>query len=737
MEQDHPTIVPPSREGTYDLVDLAPTPPPASPAPRAQAPAEPAPARAPATTPAPEPEPEGKDAAMPAAGGLFARLRGKAGSKPAGAKADPAPPPAPAPADAPEKAAPPGSRLRPRRRKRSWKTEVPAWVVSLFVHLSVLSVLALATVAPALRPKPADINAAPVDTALAGEMAEEMLHTYAEVNDSTSDQAVGPMNATATGTGVGLGTGSGPPSATPSVGTRGVGAGSLPDVPVVARLSPLTTMMPRMPSMDLGGGGRLRGDVTRATANVGEALDQLAREILRHLDSHKLLVVWLFDESASMKDDQQFIKDKFDRVASELKVNVGDDRRAAHALTHAIVAYGEGAHYLTPKPVDDIDKIGEAIDRIPVDSSGLERTCAAISGVIDAYRRYISNDRRMILVLVTDESGDDGDDVEEARQMAVSNGVPIYVIGRQSLFGYGTAHLLYEDPVTKDHYWPAIRRGPETAGPECLQWDGLHDRWDEQPSGFAPYELARLVKDTGGIYFLLPSEENMRVRQREKKYSMATLKEYVPDYKGRGEYMKLRQGSDLRRALFTILEETRGFGFRRHFPIDPPALVEAAAAEYPIVKQRLSALVNYEKVLRSLKVARDRETDRRWRAHYDLMLAQIVTYQIKAYEYKACLEEMVALAQRGQLKPGTLPVPDQLVVEWVLDHSKDRKAPPSETDKKYAEAEALLRAVIAEHPNTPWADLAQDELDRGFGVQRNEWHHNPKYDERASLVPNY
>ncbi len=47
--------------------------------------------------------------------------------------------------------------------------------------------------------------------------------------------------------------------------------------------------------------------------------------------------------------------------------------------------------------------------------------------------------------------------------------------------------------------------------------------------------------------------------------------------------------------------------------------------------------------------------------------------------------------------------------------------------------------VIARHPKTLWADLAQDELDRGPGTQRrNEWQsHNPKYDERAKLVPKY
>ena len=49
------------------------------------------------------------------------------------------------------------------------------------------------------------------------------------------------------------------------------------------------------------------------------------------------------------------------------------------------------------------------------------------------------------------------------------------------------------------------------------------------------------------------------------------------------------------------------------------------------------------------------------------------------------------------------------VVIWVIDHSRDRKAPKAETEKKYAEAERLLKKVIERHPNTPWADLAQDD----------------------------
>ena len=65
------------------------------------------------------------------------------------------------------------------------------------------------------------------------------------------------------------------------------------------------------------------------------------------------------------------------------------------------------------------------------------------------------------------------------------------------------------------------------------------------------------------------------------------------------------------------------------------------------------------------------------------------------------------------------------------------KAPKHETEKKVAEATALLQAVIRKHPKTPWADLAQDEITRGFSCVRNEWRRSASYGERAKLVPKY
>ncbi len=111
--------------------------------------------------------------------------------------------------------------------------------------------------------------------------------------------------------------------------------------------------------MDLGGGGLVAGDVTYEATDVGQSLDQLAREILRHLQAHKLTVVWLFDESGSMKDDQQAIREKFDRVASELKVNVDNrqESRRARSITRSSASACGYSITRLEKPTADIDVI--------------------------------------------------------------------------------------------------------------------------------------------------------------------------------------------------------------------------------------------------------------------------------------------------------------------------------------------------------------------------------------------
>ena len=528
---------------------------------------------------------------------------------------------------------------------------------------------------------------------------------------------------------------SGRASSTPRI--RGVGKGrinegsSLPGIKVDGLGGSPLALLPAAPAADLSGGGKIAGDPVFDVKEIGVALDQLAREILRHLKDHKLTVIWLFDESVSMQDDQRTILQKFDRVSSELKVNVDSDKKTAGALNHAIVGFGQGIDYVLDKPRDDIDLVGKAIKHLKVDPTGIENTMTALRQVVEHYAGLIRKDRKLLIVLVTDESGDDGADVEEARQALKKHKVPLYVIGRQSLFGYPWAHHRYEDPVTKDPYHPLIRRGPETADLELYQWDGLYDRWDEQPSGFAPYELARLTKDSGGIYFVLPSEEFMRIRQREQAYSITQLKEYLPEYDNRLTYVEKRNSSPFRHLLHQIVMEGKNFQYQRDFSIASEEMVKAALEEGQKATLKLNLLLEIQTRLENMKKLREREPEKRWQAHYDLMLAQTVAFQVKAFEYRALMASIAQAPPQPKGQPG----PEKMIT-WRVEHSKKPWAPRNQTEKVYAQAERLLKLVIERHPKTPWADLCEDALNTGFSVQLNEWHHNPKYYElRSSSFP--
>jgi hypothetical protein len=656
-------------------------------------------------------------------------------------------------------AAPKAMKLRPRKRRGKVRLLylMQAWSVSLVVHVAILSALAAATFSSSDTIK----KIVQLDSALASHRngEQEVTPIYADPDNIPRDKAIGDEHADDSrepammvvdeGSGgdggedgggviVAGGMGTGRPTATPRV--RGAGKGkinegsSLPGVKIdgLAR-SPLN-LLPMAPATDLGGGGKIAGDPMFDVKEIGVALDQLAREILRQLKDHRVTVVWVFDQSISMQDDQKTIVEKFDRVSNELKQNIDPAKRATGALNHTIVGFGQSIDYMLKSPTDNIDQIGRAIKKLRIDSTGIENTMTTVREVAERYAAlaHKDKDRKVLMVLVTDESGDDGDNIEEARQALKRNHIPLYVIGRQSLFGYPWAHHRFEDPVTHDVYHPLIRRGPETADLELYQWDGLYDRWDEQPSGFAPYELARLTKESGGIYFVLPSEEFMRVRRREQAYSITQLKEYLPEYDNRLTYMEKREKSDLRRTLHAIVLEGKNFIYRRDFPIEQQDLVRLAMEEGQKATVKLNYLLAIQDRLEALRKVRDREPEKRWQAHYDLMLAQTVAFEVKAYEYRAL---MASIVNRPPV-PKT-PAGADLVITWVVDHAKEPLAPKAETAKKYAEAKRLLEDVIARHPKTPWADLAQDAIDRGFSVRFNEWHHNPKYYDRAQYVPKY
>ena len=216
-----------------------------------------------------------------------------------------------------------------------------------------------------------------------------------------------------------------------------------------------------------------RGQVGEARAivdNYDQALDRITQEILMMLAESKVLVVWCFDESESMKDDQQEIRDRIDHVYTELGLK---DAAQGDALLTSICSYGAKFTMRTSQPTSKLIDIKDAIDSIDIDPSGLENMCSAVGQAITVHAGFAKGGRRqMALILVTDESGEHDDNnlyVEPMVQAALAAKCRVYTLGRESVFGYPYAHISWRHPQTGHVHWLPINRGPETGFVEQLR----------------------------------------------------------------------------------------------------------------------------------------------------------------------------------------------------------------------------------------------------------------------------
>ncbi len=433
-------------------------------------------------------------------------------------------------------------------------------------------------------------------------------------------------------------------------------------------------------SEDLGE-AEVTGEVGAIVDGYDSALDRLSEELIRLLRKDKLLVVWMFDESESMKDDQVEIKGRLKRVYEELRLvekdekAVGEKKKLQDVLITAITSYGEKPHKQTKTPTGNPDELMKAIDLIPVDKSGSENLCSSIVTVVKEYQQMAARSkRRLVLVVVSDESGDDGHMVEEAIREAKFAHAPIYVLGRESVFGSLYAHIKWRQPETGHLFYLPIRRGPETPFAEQLQYNGFRRRLDSQMSGFGPYEQVRLCKETNGIFFQLPGEQEGLNDLDNRKNTALNLREYLPDLSERGRYQGHRDQSDFRKAVWDVILLLNPYdrSAKKFLELPDPEQTRERfttnLAEYgPKVQQRLQQIKSILGVMQlarnrlaQVKDLRDSEPSRRWRANYDLISAQLLWYQVRLFEYGIGLEQFarVGVPQEVQKEPQTQSLAD-------------------------------------------------------------------------------
>ncbi len=515
------------------------------------------------------------------------------------------------------------------------------------------------------------------------------------------------------------------------------------------------------------GESEVAGETARVVDGYGAALGELTKEIVRLMRQQKVLVVWLFDESDSMKDDRKEIAANFHKVTEELKMVQRKDsefKKGKEILLTAVLGFGEKIHPLTPKPTADLSEIQAAIKKVPLDESGLENMCQAIHKSITEYHQQALKQRRkLVVVVVTDESGDDFMQVEEAITVAKRANSPIYILGRESVFGYPFARIRWIDPVFHLPHWLTINRGPETAFVECLQWDGLHGRWDAFSAGFGPYEQVRLARESGGIFFVLPGEEEDLAgagAHEKRQFDFLDMKQYQPLLLSRRDYEQAVVNSKFRKTIWDVIVMFNPNNTERlprhdpnlnirelHYSIKINEFQAQASKEVLKAARAMSLLNQAMPMLEKIRPLRAREASQRWRANYDLALAQLLAYRVRLFQYLLAMDEHANTNPKPTKKKsnewnvGRRPkmiVPDDAQFERVkkafgVKSSKEEYL--KVLKQQELKSRELYQFVTTEHPRTPWARRAQWELDHGFGMYFYDYFYDPRYHQLKIKFP--
>lgn len=465
------------------------------------------------------------------------------------------------------------------------------------------------------------------------------------------------------------------------------------------------------------------GDPREVVDNLEQAIDRITQEIIFMLEEGDVIVVWLFDQSVSMRNDQREIRERINKVYAEL--GLADEAAGDHLLT-AIASYGSGYIQHTRKPTSDLELIRRAINEVPIDPSGFEVMCPAITRAINDHEAYRARGKRqMALIVVSDESGEPENNIQTL-EMAVTTAKEMkcrtYFLGREAVFGYPHAYMNWRHPQTGVNHWLQVDRGPETAFVEQLQTNGFRRRRDAFSSGFGPYEQCRIARESGGIFFMLPTVEKDLVggEANKRRYELKAMKPYLPDLDSRQKQLTMRNDYPLRSFIWQVIvdlnplnEETaRIIELEMTFPRDPNAFLQRARQEQEKAKLYINYLANAQNVMEEAYQFREDELNARWQANYDLIYAQIIAYQARVYEYGAALE---AFIRNPKQVPQLLP-PNRRLVRWDLRNRLDLSA--EEISRPYINrASELFEKVIELHPGTPWAERAAEELKRGFGLE--------------------
>ncbi len=478
--------------------------------------------------------------------------------------------------------------------------------------------------------------------------------------------------------------------------------------------------------------GAAAGKQTALSAE--DAVQRMAAIVQDSVHFAPTLVVWFFDISPSAmqwgngihNDIRQF----YDEVVPQLIIRHPDRLESAVWTISRRVA--------TPvQRSSDPNDVVRAIEGLRLEESGREVTFQAIQQALKEYLQLrVQRQREVLFVVVTDEAGDDWSLVDQLVYEPRKYALPVFVIGVPAPFGSlaaldatvettGSTTESEGESSGMGGDWLPILQGPESRALERVQlrFGGYGEENELLDSGFGPFGLERLCRASGGSFLAVrrTSVNDFSFDSRRTVWPSAGLvapdpevmRRYLPSPIDGAAYEAQLNTNRARQALHQaallppaeVLRDPQLF-FTKRSEANLKNLLDKAQQSAAKVAPAVDRL--YE-LLREGAVDADQLTSPRWKAGFELAFGRVCAAKARIDGYNS----MLAALKRGKS------FENEESTTWVLQ-STDSNDASSSLRKLIERAQMLLQGVVDQHPETPWATVAQQELANPMGWKWTE-----------------
>lgn len=460
------------------------------------------------------------------------------------------------------------------------------------------------------------------------------------------------------------------------------------------------------------------------------AVRTITKAVQASLEVNPTLVVWIVDRTPSAS---KLVTDGL--AAAKAMYDMPEIRQATLAkeqnLATAVVMFDSEVEFVLDKP-GDWQQTRAAFEKVKIVDGGKELTFTALKQALEKYLPLRTQERReVVLVLITDEAGDDRDQADAVADLAKKNAIPIYVLGSPAPWGQTNPFLALGEKSKGENDDTYPTHGPESLQSERVDitmWASSLTREDFTmiDSGFGPYHLERLTRVSDGKFFACRPAVGSVYQYRsttighkfwptgsEMRFDPKVAEKYAPHYVAQKDYDSLVASNKTWQALINAAklppiningfpEQTFEKRNEAQFTRQLNTAQQFAARHSPPVDQVFNALSPGE-------ADRDKQTSPRLQAEFDLAMGRTLAAKVRLDGYNA----MLAALKRGKN------FTNESSRQWHIEQSTNIET-GSALQKMGEKAIMYLQRVQKDHPGTPWARIAEQELKVHMGWEWRE-----------------